>query len=885
MIRCQHSGITIGQNNRVSTSSPQRICEFLNFFSGLDKISCPLDDVKAWLEEKILEQQVDFEIKESLARGTYKADLFIGGNNVMDLLKAELGQSITESSNSLAKSEVKSGDLSGSGYKEDKVFKFEFPTISLQSIKDTHCTHIDSLQEVYCQLLEYQSQLDDITAKMVNYCEDSNKGPANCSVGSACLAQYTLDEQWYRAEVVEVLNESVKVQFVDYGNTDVVSLQNTRVPNEDFTSLPAAAVKCQLHDVHNEDLDVKSAVQWLQKNVVEQEATIEVVGIVDGAHDCVVTKQGLDGTINDELYALFAAANEEPAGEVGGVASEDAVIGSECAGVASANAGASSERAGVASEVTVVASEGTDTDSTSANGSETDVQTIESENAKTEAQSDQSNIENKNAEADSDEACSYTYENLEMGCKETVLCLHAESTQLLYCQLNRLLVELDDVLGNINAYCDGEGLVPKNVEKGLACFAKWKDDTIWYRAEVTEVIDDRKVKVFYVDQGHSDVVLITDTRVMKKEFTAIPALTIKCQLHDVHESDLDPDAVAHWLHDDLTASGLNMVCEVVGKIEDRYDCILTFAGHEGTVNDELYEKFELQGANEDDNGSSKNGIISNSGSDVLLTAPVSIASVTSSESEAKSVDNAELNPDATEFVPPADKVEPAEAIDTLDPAAGEFVPIDVSSSKTKLAVFAREVSVDTSLVMHLSFVNSPSSFWCQFDDSGDDLIQLMGEIEEVYAASDIPSVTSVPEVGSFCCAQFSEDEQWYRGEVMERGDTDSCLVKFIDYGNVEKTDIGKIKELKPEFFRLKKQAVECSLHGVKAAADDGQWSEEAIAEFENMCTQGLKVNVIQKEGERLNATIKIVENDVNVNQTMIEKGLGTSDAAKTNGVS
>ena len=856
--------------------------EFLHFFSGLDKISCPSDDVKAWLEEKILEQQVDFEIKEKLARGTYKADFFIDGKSVMELLKAEFGQSVTESGNSLAKCD--------SGSKEDKVLKFEFPALSVQSTKATHCTHIDSLQEVYCQLLEYQSQLDHITAKMVNYCEDSNKGPANCSVGSACLAQYTLDEQWYRAEVLEILNDRVKVQFVDYGNTDVVSLQNTRVANEDFTSLPATAVKCQLHDVHNEDLDVKAAVQWLQENVVEQEVTIEVVGVVDGAHDCVVTKQGLEGTINDQLYALFEVTEEEPAGEVGEVTSENAEVGSESAlvasiGVASENGGVASETTGASSECTGVASESTDIEPTSANGSEADVQIIETENAKTEAQFNQSNVKIKNAEGDSEEACSYTYENLEMGCKETVLCLHAESTQLLYCQLNRLLVKFDDVLGNINAYCDGEGLVPKNIKKGLACFAKWDNDTNWYRAEVTEVIDDRKVKVFYVDQGHSDLVLITDTRVMKKEFTAIPALTIKCQLHDVHESDLDPYAVEHWLHDDLTASGLDMVCEVVGKIEDRYDCILTFKGHEGTVNDELYEKFELQEANEDDNGSSKNGIVSNSGSDVFLTAPVSIASVTSTESEAKSADNAELNPDASEFVPPTDKVVSAEAIDTLDPAAGEFVPSDGPNSKTKLAVSSRDVSIDTSLVMHLSFVNSPSSFWCQFDDSGDDLIQLMGEIEEVYAASDIPPVTSVPKVGSFCCAQFSEDEQWYRGEVMERGDADSCLVKFIDYGNVEKTDIGKIKELKPEFFVLKKQAVECSLHGVKATADDGQWSEEAIAEFENMCTQGLKVDVIHREGERINAIIKIVESDINVNHTMIEKGLGISDVTKTNGVS
>ena len=48
----------------------------------------------------------------------------------------------------------------------------------------------------------------------------------NVSAGSLCAAQFTLDDQWYRAKVCQVVGpDAYEVEFVDYGNSEVLPRQ------------------------------------------------------------------------------------------------------------------------------------------------------------------------------------------------------------------------------------------------------------------------------------------------------------------------------------------------------------------------------------------------------------------------------------------------------------------------------------------------------------------------------------------------------------------------------------------------------------------------------------------------------------------------------------
>ena len=53
---------------------------------------------------------------------------------------------------------------------------------------------------------------------------------------------------WYRATVLEVYADgTVKVEYVDYGNTEVVPVTDMRPATDQYTTLPLQAFRCSLH--------------------------------------------------------------------------------------------------------------------------------------------------------------------------------------------------------------------------------------------------------------------------------------------------------------------------------------------------------------------------------------------------------------------------------------------------------------------------------------------------------------------------------------------------------------------------------------------------------------------------------------------------------------
>lgn len=88
------------------------------------------------------------------------------------------------------------------------------------------------------------------------------------SPGDLCLAQYDLDQNWYRAVVVgHTAGDRTIVLFIDYGNFQHCS--NVQIhapyygPEEDFLSVPLQAVCCRLYNIvprlpsYREEIDIK----------------------------------------------------------------------------------------------------------------------------------------------------------------------------------------------------------------------------------------------------------------------------------------------------------------------------------------------------------------------------------------------------------------------------------------------------------------------------------------------------------------------------------------------------------------------------------------------------------------------------------------------------
>lgn len=72
----------------------------------------------------------------------------------------------------------------------------------------------------------------------------------NVTEETPCIAKFSEDEMWYRAQIVEKINENVaRVWFVDFGNFDDVEMCNIRDIRSDWLSYPLQHFPAMLEGV------------------------------------------------------------------------------------------------------------------------------------------------------------------------------------------------------------------------------------------------------------------------------------------------------------------------------------------------------------------------------------------------------------------------------------------------------------------------------------------------------------------------------------------------------------------------------------------------------------------------------------------------------------
>ena len=96
--------------------------------------------------------------------------------------------------------------------------------------------------------------------------------------GQECCALFTLDNMWYRARVLEFPKPGeILVQYVDFGNSELVTPDKIRSTKEEFFGLPAQALKLSLANVRPAcHVWNQEAVEWL-KHIVNKKLKTKVV--------------------------------------------------------------------------------------------------------------------------------------------------------------------------------------------------------------------------------------------------------------------------------------------------------------------------------------------------------------------------------------------------------------------------------------------------------------------------------------------------------------------------------------------------------------------------------------------------------------------------------
>nr|WNS50065.1 tudor domain-containing protein-like protein [Halisarca dujardinii] len=109
-------------------------------------------------------------------------------------------------------------------------------------------SHAESPISFYCQDLKGIDAFSVFGDQLSAYCSSCQPGIQGPLLpGQPCAAKYSLNEEWYRAEVLEITSkDKVLVQFVDFGNSETVSFSELVSLQSEHFSIPTQAFWCSI---------------------------------------------------------------------------------------------------------------------------------------------------------------------------------------------------------------------------------------------------------------------------------------------------------------------------------------------------------------------------------------------------------------------------------------------------------------------------------------------------------------------------------------------------------------------------------------------------------------------------------------------------------------
>ena len=330
----------------------------------------------------------------------------------------------------------------------------------------------------------------------------------------------------------------------------------------------------------------------------------------------------------------------------------------------------------------------------------------------------------------------------------SVQVIHVESYTKFFCQLQNKIMARDEMMDKLDGYCKSrnDGKI-EDAQPGMYCVAKFSEDGGWYRVRIIRKETRMDYLVNYIDYGNEEVVNIRDIRPLLPQFTRLPAQAIECSLSGISVIGKTEELTKKLLS--LT-DGKDMKAEVFSVSETKLDVDLIDASNGLIINYELNRIYEAK------------------------QPAVQISDRL--------------------YAKPSTSVLPA---------------TPTSSKKTTFA--KRPLLLKERIVVYTSHIESPTKFYLQVASEEDELTKLANKLNEEYSAmSTSQSRLQIPTVGNVCVAQFSEDQNWYRGTIIELSGT-QATVRFLDYGNTDKVHTSELKDVTDKYLNIPGFAIECSL--------------------------------------------------------------------------
>lgn len=411
---------------------------------------------------------------------------------------------------------------------------------------------------------------------------------------------------------------------------------------------------------------------------------------------------------------------------------------------------------------------------------------------------------------------------------ETVKATVATSPQNIFCKLLIFCKALKTLSEQIQWHYEENADFREEQPKicGDPCAAKGSDGR-WYRSLLKQNLGDGPVKVFHVDEGHTELVPSQNIKPLHEKFLRMPVVTYHCCLNGAKDQD------EGWTPDQIEFLQSSLQHRVVIARFDHYSAsqgvyfVTLYANSELCINTFFSDCSETMPTTERKYASDFHNRL----------AFNAVPFVSHEQSQDKLVANGDV-PEETLPNTEGDNVMKQEDIFvqnnvSLPPA---FLPEEQSVCDDHV------YSVGSDVKVNISCIESTQKFWCQKTENAQYLELFMQALQKHYAYSH-----PQPLVESICVARNPSDGMWYRGKIITSRYSPFVDVRFIDYGETQKVPLKDVRPIDPEFLQLNAQAFQCCLFDLRNPADSSVTaSESALAEFQKFVDSSVLSNTALK---------------------------------------
>lgn len=186
---------------------------------------------------------------------------------------------------------------------------------------DVCVSHVDSPSQFWLQRMDKIASLnekqDELQLEVSNFLAIDGIPEE----GTLCIATYSIDDLWYRAEVLDADEDITTVRFIDYGNTDVINnkANNIRQMPDAWKRLETFALKCRLDIIPVDTEDWSELTCERFKNLVMSTETLEALIVADTMPKRVelfINDKSVSEMLVEEKHAIIINTEQEPVDEI-----------------------------------------------------------------------------------------------------------------------------------------------------------------------------------------------------------------------------------------------------------------------------------------------------------------------------------------------------------------------------------------------------------------------------------------------------------------------------------------------------------------------------------------------------------------------------------------